>query len=375
MAEPTIAVTGCLPTMPNAFPLHFPENAGNMIHARAPLEMFPQAVYSGAPRHPWGPNETFTTWVNKSATHVIITLANFLQVGTEDGAPFAAFQRQLESFDAELVIFGLGAQAQNSSLEGATMPQEAIDLMAYLGNRCRAIGVRGDFTRSVFKHFAGVENTFITGCPSLFSRPHALRELRSNSKGRRPGLRAYAGTVYHRDNETKMLIDSILSHQFLIEPVNRFNHQMHLEALLTPESAEFPWYLRSAITDTNHRLTPERVKYYYSTYYRLFRDAEAWYDFNREYVALTYGSRFHVNMASVLAGVPAIWLTHDSRTAEMVDFLHLPSLPLESATNMTPEEIARTYDPTDFFDHIQSKFTNFSDFLEIFDLPRLEFSL
>ena len=40
-----IAVAGCLPKMPAAFPLDVEENSGNMIHARAPHT-------KGAPRDP-----------------------------------------------------------------------------------------------------------------------------------------------------------------------------------------------------------------------------------------------------------------------------------------------------------------------------------
>ena len=366
-----IGVTGCLAEMPSEFPLNYPENAGNMIHARAPLEMFPGAVYSETTSPRWGRGSNFRTWANENATHVVITLANFLRVNDADGAPYAAFHRQLQGFDSELVIFGLGAQAPQADLEGASMPPEAIELMRYLGDRCRVIGVRGEFTRKVFAHFAGVENTYITGCPSLFSRPNAFRTLRENSEVRKPGLRAYAGTVYHRDDETKMLVDSILRQQFLIEPVNRFNHDLHLASLRNPETATIPWYLEGPIKREDSPLTRERVLNYYAKFYRLFRNADAWYQFNEELDSRTDGSRFHVNMASVLSGVPAVWLTHDSRTAEMVEFLHLPNLPLADATNMTPEEIASSYDPTDLFDNIHSLFANFNAFLANFDLPSL----
>ncbi|WP_259285470.1 hypothetical protein [Escherichia coli] len=37
-----IGVIGCLPELPVDFPLLMPENSGNMIHAEAPLRMFPR---------------------------------------------------------------------------------------------------------------------------------------------------------------------------------------------------------------------------------------------------------------------------------------------------------------------------------------------
>lgn len=373
MHKTQIAVTGCLSTMPFSFPLDYPENAGNMIHARAPLEIFPEAVSSDTRCPPWANTSSFQSWVSKYASHVIVTLANFLRVNDTDGTPYRAFQNQLENLDAELVIFGLGAQATSTDLEGTSMPSEAIDLMKYLGERAKVIGVRGEFTKEVFRHFAGVENTFVTGCPSLFSRPQMINKLWNNIKNKKRGLPSYAGTVYHRDNETKMLCDAIRRDQFLIEPVNKFNHQLFLDSYLAPDKPQIPWYLKPKINDGT--LSENLILSYFSKYYRLFRDADTWYKFNEDFVRFTYGSRFHVNMASVLSGVPALWLTHDTRTLEMVDFLHLPSLSLDEACQMSPEEIENSYDSTEFFDNIEGLFENFRNFLDVFDLPTDRVSL
>lgn len=34
-------------------------------------------------------------------------------------------------------------------------------------------------------------------------------------------------------------------------------------------------------------------------------------------------------MFAMQNGLPTLWVTHDSRTRELTDFLHLPSVPLE----------------------------------------------
>lgn len=202
---PKVAVTGCRPQLPVEFPINMPENAGNMIHAQAPLRMFSGAMYSGDPKKPWGYGNSFRNWTNSEATHLIVTLANTFRLNQEDGSNFAAFQRSLESYDAELVIFGLGVQSPDAQLDDKFLSKEAIELMQYLGDRCKVVGVRGEFTKKVFSELAGVDNTFVTGCPSLFSRPEAIPELYQNWKVRKKGLRAYAGTNYSRDSERRML--------------------------------------------------------------------------------------------------------------------------------------------------------------------------
>lgn len=363
-----IGFTGCLTELPSSFPLDHPENSGNMVHARAPIELFPGAFYSNAHNFPWGADSSFRHWVNNSASHIIVTTANAIRLNRESAPSHAKFQKQLESYDAELVIFGLGVQASTTDLTQATLPAESIQLMKYLGERCKAIGVRGEFTKRAFAHFADVHNTFVTGCPSTFTRPDAIKELRRSWKQRKKGRRSYSGTDFSRPQEKSMLIDSIKYDNFLVEPVSRANHDFHLAALRQDSDLtdKVPYYLKGRILDGT--LTLEEITSYYSKYYRLFRDTSTWYDFNRDYVSFAYGTRFHVNMAAQLSGVPALWITHDSRTIELTEFLHLPAISLEDASQLTPVEIQNLYDPTEFFDHAKSLFDNFSEYLDIFGL-------
>lgn len=57
-------------------------------------------------------------------------------------------------------------------------------------------------------------------------------------------------------------------------------------------------------------------------------------DWNRFYkdnmISFAFGTRFHGNMAALRNCVPSLWITHDSRTKELVDFLHLSNLSLDN---------------------------------------------
>lgn len=70
-----IGVIGCLPELPVDFPLLMPENSGNMIHAEAPLRMFPRAVHYKDSRFILSGETSFRNFVNKTCSHLIITLA------------------------------------------------------------------------------------------------------------------------------------------------------------------------------------------------------------------------------------------------------------------------------------------------------------
>ena len=91
--------------------------------------------------------------------------------------------------------------------------------------------------------------------------------------------------------------------------------------------------------------------------------------FNKESVAYGYGTRFHVNMATILSGKPATWITHDTRTQEFCDFLHLPHVSLEQSAEMEPEDFRAAADYEAFFDHLPALFDNWASYLESHGLP------
>lgn len=364
-----IAVSGCRTSMLPTFPVETPENAGNMIHARAPIEMFSGTLEEDSYDPKTFGGVPFSEYVNQHCTHLVVTIANLYRVGDEDGTKYERFQRYLEKFDVPLVIFGLGAQAKSEDLTGATMPTEAVSLMRYLESEALGISVRGRFTKQVIEHFTGTTSkAWVTGCPSFFSRPREIERLFSEIKEPSGGRLAYSGTVLHEDPETAMLESAIRSDSLLVEPVNRFNHQFFLDSV-AERNPEAPWYLRRLLQDDSW--TIERLREYYVRNYSLFRTATDWYAFNKSVVAATYGTRFHVNMASLLSGKPATWITHDSRTRELCETLSLPYIDLNDAHAMSPQEIAASADYAPLFDSVAKNFSNFNEFLASVELPQI----
>ncbi|HFM2961695.1 TPA: polysaccharide pyruvyl transferase family protein, partial [Escherichia coli] len=92
----------------------------------------------------------------------------------------------------------------------------------------------------------------------------------------------------------------------------------------------------------------------------------------RECVDYTFGTRFHVNMASVLSGVPALWLTHDARTQELTEFFNLPSIDLDVINSMSLSQIKSYINYDRFFKNINQLFNNFNEYLEVNGLPKIK---
>ena len=75
-----VGVYGNKPRLPYSFPLAFPENAGNMIHARAPLQMLPDNAvefFTGD----WRllADGSFAEFVNRRCDGLIVTMANTIR--------------------------------------------------------------------------------------------------------------------------------------------------------------------------------------------------------------------------------------------------------------------------------------------------------
>ena len=361
-----IGVMGCLPTMPNAFPMEMRENAGNMIHGNAPFEMFRDLAFERDRQFVEG-GVDFPQYVNNECTHLIVTRANTLRLGNPDPIRYIRFREALEKFTVPVVIFGLGAQARQRELLEGQFPPEAIDLMKYLGDHTETIGVRGEFTAAVFEHYAGVTNTFVTGCPSFFSRPYAFDELAIALAENRVGRPSYSGTNYNDELEQRMLVRAISEDAHLVEATDRFltGYAQHLQRGL--RRPPFPSVLAPAVASCE--LARPQVEAYFSSRFHVFRDPRSWYKFNQDSVGFAYGTRFHVNMAALLSGVPALWITHDSRTEEFTSYLKLPAISKADADGLSANELRALVDYSEMYEALPHLFGRFNQYLATHGLP------
>lgn len=394
-----IAIYGSKPRMPGTFPLEMPENSGNMIHARAPQRLIdgPTVEYHTMKWKLAG-EDGFVDFVNKHCDRLVISLTNTIKVNAGGAQRYVDFQRMLERYDVPITIFGLGTRSPVDDVSQARLPDEAITMLQYLERRAGPIGVRGEFTKKIFAELAGVTNVRVTGCPSFFSEPKAFHRLREELANPRPGTYTYSGTRYERPEERAQFLRTVHGKGIYIEPVLPENHRAHLQAL-RGQRVKLPTFL----TDNDHvapaparrsrrrrafeaarravlrsagsaavdytRATTAQFTDLYRNRYRLWRDPDQWLQFNREVVAHGFGTRFHVNMATMLAGKPATWITHDTRTREFCDFLHLPHVSLQDSAEMAPEDFRAAADYEAMFDHLPQLFDNWQSYMEAHDLP------
>lgn len=373
MKPKDIAVIGCRPYLPAEFPIDMPENSGNMIHAIAPLRMYPQAEHNLLiSKEKIREHGSFVDYVNNSCSHLVITLANTIRLDRQDSAQYIRLMKSLERYKVPIVVFGFGIQA--SEYTGQKLCVEAQELIHFFASKSPLVGVRGELTKQIIEDATGIKNIYVTGCPSLFSNPLGLLYLKLNWQKRlKDESKRYSINVTNlqRQNERNVLIKGIYENANLIEPVSKISHQYHLDLKSNFDMVDsVPYYLKGYMKENPEEGLNKLKEFYLNNYY-LFRDVDSWMKFNFDTTRLTVGTRFHVNMASILSGVPALWLTHDARTVELVNYFKLPHLSLDEIGNHSLADLTQLVNYDSFFNNLPYVLDRFNYYLNQNGLPPL----
>lgn len=374
-----IATNGIRLDLPTEFPAEIAENSGNIIHGNAPRNIFGTTV--STLETSWRrvtPTGRFRDFVNQNCSHLVITMANFFRLNDHSPAMrkrYDYFARALEGYDKPIVLFGLGAQAKTGAeITSDSLPTEGKNCLKAIMDKATAVSVRGPFTKTVMESVVGSTEgqVFVTGCPSYFSKPEAFgsiaERLQSETAAEATSVNV---TNYERSADQHLVRRAVENGYFLVEPENKIVHQYYVDLVRGGSNYKVPPLLDFLYEDAAGTTRDKELAAFFATKYRLFRHMEPWLDFNREMVDQTIGTRFHVNMASMLAGVPAVWITHDARTVELTETLALPSVSIDQVEKASVEELIGGADFDRFLRAVPENFRRFNQFLETAGLPEV----
>jgi len=248
----------------------------------------------------------------------------------------------LKRLGLPLIGFGIGAQAPvkgKIQLSGDT--RALLNLMA---DSAVSIGVRGAYSAQVLWDL-GIRNVRIIGCPTAFRRndPELRIKLPPLESVRKVGITirrevspAYAQDIgryltFHRELTKAMAdrFDAVLMTQGEIEEKKLVlgTETQRDEAMAALRSNEWAasWYL----DETMERLYRERLFYsdVVADYEELVRSRD-----------LVLGYRLHGNLMALANGIPSVYFTYDSRTAEFAETFQIPSFDVFSREAFQLEE-------------------------------------
>lgn len=359
------------------------DNSGNAIHAEAPFSFWETGKGEVMDARQFRMQsaadfERVIEFANENASHYVLSAANFIlfeDMTDQRRQSYKELQASLEKLTIPLVVLGMGVHAPRRwNPTDHKLPQEALDFMSFLGQKCEQISVRGEFTASVFRDYVGVKNTVVTGCPSFFQNPRAFSELRRFLTSRRIGNVSYNMTNYNKPAEQELMARAIQSDNFWVGVTKDHLYRFSVEANQNFELASVPRNLHFVFDQLKYPATRDRVANYFIRRYRRFSDARSWNEFNMEQIRFSYGTRFHANMSVLNSGKPALWIVHDSRTQELVDALSLPHITLTDAVESDLRDLERSLNYEELFDGLGDKYRVFNKFLKMNQLPEINFT-
>lgn len=348
------------------------ENTGNFLHGFAARHILGeyQDFYVGSLT-----DETIEK-LRAELTHVAFVAATTIMVngGQKLADVHLKLAQAIEKLDMPVVVFGLGAQASiGQTVADAVVTPETQRLLSVLSHHTSKIAVRGPFTADICKHL-GINNVEVIGCqscfvscrpdfqlPQLATRPspektvvnftYPAREFPLLSQAMK-GQSTYIGQSSHFEYEIKNIAEGVTLDDL---PVN-------IKALITPQLTKIFQEGKVDFFDF-HRW----IKRYFFQYYSM----EPWFHKMRGGFDACIGTRFHGNMTAMQAGVPALWIVHDSRTQEFCDHLGLPQAPLQAVKDglSIAELFDRHYETETFARKYPQNYARFYDYLTEHGVP------
>jgi hypothetical protein len=231
-----------------------------------------------------------------------------------------------------VLAFGIGAQAPS---KGPLVLSEATTrVMRLIADRCVTMGVRGEYTADVLWSL-GIKNTRVIGCPTLFrsNRPDLRIDLPPLEQVRNVGfsLRREVSWDYAPD----IAVYQSVQRSTILELARRFSLEIAAQGeveekkivLGLPEQREEAFAELMAQDWLQGEADPLAALYRDHLFYS---DVVADYDALVRRKDLVLGYRLHGNLMALANGVPSVYFTYDSRTAEFVDTFRIPSFDVYS---------------------------------------------
>jgi hypothetical protein len=262
---------------------------------------------------------------------VFIPASNFVANSVDLASQYEYFARSR----VPLFCFGLGSQLLPG--EQVALKPGTLAFLRLLSERSGSIGVRGSFTASVLWDL-GIRNLSVVGCPSFLALgPEARARLaRGQPSLDKVGLNFSNNVRRHstaaagmRAGENALFQRMLTENAFYILQ-NEAPEMALLDAMAKPDPAAAAAAVQRIAELFEISGSRDDVRAFLERRIRVFFSAEDWIGCMATMTA-SVGTRFHGNVAALLAGTPALFLEHDMRTRELCEVLRVPSLALDRA--------------------------------------------
>lgn len=306
--------------------------------------------------------------LNARLSALVIPAANWLSATVD----FSALADLVEQLEIPVILIGLGAQDQGYSGH-IDIPEGTQRFVRAVAKRSHSISVRGAYSQSILNGL-GIENTTITGCPSLYMEFHGFHTFTN------PRVRPERGLIHatRYSARHRAYADKPSVHRQLF----RFAFAQKLDILFQSEPEELSLLMASSDQPEIDKTTQQNLcdiykapswqalNAYILEHGRTYLDVDTWARALQHY-DYVLGTRLHGTIMALNSGTPAVLIHHDSRTREMCEFAGIPCLPADRF-KPSPKDIRRQIESADYqtyFKTRQNNRTRYLSFLHSNKLP------
>lgn len=203
------------------------------------------------------------------------------------------------------------------------------------------LGVRGEYTAEILNKY-GINKTVIIGCPSMYMNTLGLRSVANTSK----------------------VVNAVaMNFQTFFKKLDKF--EMDFLTYGMKRNWDFVEQTQNELSTVqiNNDQIFRKVKSWLDQSRKCFFNVDEWRQYLRQ-KDFNIGGRFHGNVIGLWEGVPALFLTSDSRTKELCRLFSLPQLDISAFDGTKPVEYYYEMADYSIFHSKYSKlYINWNDYL------------
>ncbi|MBX9749405.1 MAG: polysaccharide pyruvyl transferase family protein [Roseococcus sp.] len=301
------------------------------------------------------------SWPRDEPDATIIRGSNYLSAELDLGHVLPLARR----LKGAIIPMGLGAQAARyGKLE---LPQGSVAFWREVAGKCVSIGVRGAYTAEVLADI-GIHNVRIIGCPSFYRslRP-ALVLRRADPETARIGvtLNKYLAGPYASSRLKTIRLQRSLIAQAARRPGSHvFSQGEREESLLRLVSPPERASLLASILDSFQLREDGAAAALLDHHMSTHLDVDDWAADLAARCDFMVGFRVHGTVMALQQGIPAIYVTYDTRIRELAALYRVPSLDVEDFLPMDLPSLIEAADFTKFEQAYRENYAEYRLFLE-----------
>lgn len=301
------------------------------------------------------------TWPRDEPDATIIRGSNYLSADLDLGHVLPLAKR----LKGPIIPIGLGAQAARYGK--LDLPADSIAFWREVAGKCVSVGVRGAYTAEVLASI-GVHNVRVIGCPSFYRslRP-ALTLRRADPVTARIGLtlnKYLAGPYASSRLKTIRLQRALVANAARRPGSHVFSQGEREESLLPLVSPPERASLLARILDSFQLREDAAAAALLSQHMSAHLDVDDWAADLSARCDFMVGFRVHGTVMALQQGIPAIYVTYDTRIRELAALYRVPSLDIEQFLPMDLPRIIEAADFTKFEQAYRENYAEYRLFLE-----------